>query len=1518
MSLTFGIPSLDELLELPGSDEPKPDHRAPSNATSISILGPDGSGKSLLALHLASAYRRWCCENLSKGALPKIVYVSSDLEVHSAKKVWDTFKLGRPFERHIPFERLASEIVRRFGRKSGAATKPTQRTHAIKLQTLTPSAKPGDKSSVAGFLCHDELTSSSSTHVGFVDLARQTAGDDWNFVNSLIVSLNAAPGIVLDNQRLSHLVIIDSVAGFETFMGKLDAFGMEQTRRARIAQAIRNAGAHAHLVFVVEEPDEGKRLPEEYVTDVVVRLRMKREGSRPTRTVEIEKARARNHASGEHPFEIRNLKGSSTGEWENADAPSLDNNYVHVFHSLPHRNLRMGAKVGGGGPVKKGTVVPTGLSFLDKLLEQQEADGGDVQRGLWAGTTAALIGEPGTGKSAVGECFLAHAFADTIAHALTMFFMLSGKAKEVHRNKTLNYVHERLEQSVPGPVPAPAAPRQFDAKKKLSATLKAAWHAGDAASEAALKHPKLPWNNPATAGLPRGSVPQRRAALRARRAPLSKGRPNSRTHFLSENPFTSKRPAGETVKMLFRHPNLRTPAVLLSTTDRTTKLLTHRCLGYLADTIRRVVEDNGLQAAAHRRLVTRGLKVVHKIIEEQLIVRRIDMDNALGATLFEMMKTNCIHAQYLIYGEYFPSDQRVRNARSGRIRLVIDDLRVLSSLCPAVASDSAFLPYLVFDLEREGVTSLIIHTDSLRPGERAVDSVSANLISLMRQLVLAWSAPLEGQSRIAISAIPATSKETNGIVRELEVGRLPTPPMLQPVVETELTRVDVTRHLELYAELESGKPRLVPLAIYLLGSTSGCRQYADQEDVLFQKQFMPVSGLTRNGQAGRVLWPIDSVEHSAIRDVMHLPWDVKADHTIVDQVDGFWSLDYETGALASQRAYLTSPVRSEHEDPFNLFGGPPLWHGSVSEGPWARQKYFRNSQYESRIFAYGEKDEDDEDMAACTGEVTEPTRGPAISSKRLLNEMPDRVPFTWDFGFLLVPADTWHKASNNAIRYHANRENSHLDFERTVGGVLEQLQQPRSCRRRVSWRAFLGACKEVADQARKDRGIAPVPFDVAATSGETLLSVILEIWFSEIASVVASDATSDFARMWGMWQRRLEQQKYQPVHSSSPAAKCYSLASLLKQAFSETPVDSIENAFKKLRDDYLRRAAEYYEKKERRSKHGSKRAKLLRTWALEIAAGKADRGHPNAILVQELLHRYEEDAHVDLKPQLAEMPIAALCLYKTWLLLLDVIDFGSILDPANSFEARQPKVPSPHAMAVRHYYRTACEAQRQRGDDVLPQYALAMPGRFSVRGDSFLASAQASRSQLLAANAIDLLCSRRANLTRMQLGIGLPVRDVMRDDQCNNMRTALKTLNSLRTKLSGAPVDDGQPETRLDAIRYSELCALGGPPPGGREPGQPPRRAEERDHQTRWLFRNGMPDYDRTSRAMQKWLMRLFRWTMEFRAERILTWDGGFRAYDSLSAGRFAPIATYSSFERFASQCDYLIAELDAAERHVT
>src|SRR5688572_4224896 len=117
-------------------------------------------------------------------------------------------------------------------------TSPT--AFKVHLQPCPLGKLPSANDDLVEFILKDRNTSdSSSARVGFIDLGAASAGDDWLFVTRLLSTLPKESPDAPPN-----LLVLDSVAGFETLVGEHDGFGQMSSRRSRIAQILRAAGAN--------------------------------------------------------------------------------------------------------------------------------------------------------------------------------------------------------------------------------------------------------------------------------------------------------------------------------------------------------------------------------------------------------------------------------------------------------------------------------------------------------------------------------------------------------------------------------------------------------------------------------------------------------------------------------------------------------------------------------------------------------------------------------------------------------------------------------------------------------------------------------------------------------------------------------------------------------------------------------------------------------------------------------------------------------------------------------------------------------------------------------------------------------------------------------------------------------------------------------------------------------------------------------------------------------------------------
>jgi KaiC/GvpD/RAD55 family RecA-like ATPase len=1493
MPLNFGIPSLDSLIEIPQVKR-NPSH----DAESLAILGPDGSGKSVLALHLASRYLADAHRVLpSATALPKVVYVSTDLKYSSASKVWENFDLGKPNQRQIPFEGIWESMVR-----LGVTTDPAKKTKELKIELKKfspgePRAKKPDDNHILSYLQNPTNNNEQTASVAFLDLAADTAGDDWTFTNSLIAQLSAISEP--KDPPLKHLVIVDSVAGFETFVGKLDAHGEEQSRRARIAQCMRNAGTHCHIVFVVEEPVGEERLPEEYVTDVVVRLRLLNSSTRVERTVEVEKARARQHAVGQHPFEIRGKQGTSTGDWENPDTPIAKNGYVQVFPTLQHRYAGTAMASGLGKLQQSRFVAPFGLPYLDPLLlpgdcvnnNPEPANSGDAQsksqsHGLRCGTVTAIIGDSSTGKSDLATKLLAEGFR-TLVHDWIVLHdglvgpnNLSDEEKKTFK-ETLHKYLTYLSQPTP-PVKQDTTSRNEqieswfekdgvnDLRKNCITEVNKAWEAGESASEESLKEiindkargtalvgrPEINNSNETHFHKTKYRKDIWTAFNLKPEEDVKRTQFQQKTQFqVLEDDWKNLNEDGDVLNILkhvFSHPNCRFPGVLLTTADRKASEIAKACLEYL-------------KSERGKNFTSDCEKALQTAIESQLIVRRFDIDTSSTAAIIHLIQRNIYAAQTMIFGHYYPPRGADRSPKSARIRLVIDDFRVLSSMCPAVQRDPLFLPYLTFHLEREGITSLIVYTDAVRPDRRPTDEISRTLISLVSHTIYLWAVPFEGRNRIAFTVVPPSSDTNNGVIRELVLtneSNHNAPGIRVP---------QATPHFELYSGIEEGRPKLVPLAVYLFDEARRFQEYVQREDAIFRELFVAYSD-PNSTTTGQILFPLTAKRYEALRDFAHLPSDTQDGHTIVMQVDGYWSMGADR-SLNSMYDYLFDPLENDdslrrHEDPYSLFREKPLsknfTNAQAESKPNQRNQriqFFANQYYRSRLMDFGRKH--------------------PLSPDKPDRDKPDRVPFMWDFSFVLTRTGPWALARNQKLQcrlhHSAGSESSEQNGHKTeatqnpvsVGQVFDFFTGKKSdanesapnqqARDKVwpkhGWRYFLEACQMVANNFQKTTGTAVVPFDLAVPSGETITCLFLEIWLSELDQIVKADDKIGDTLLWSVCRSRLSKDDYNP-DDVVPLLDLLNVGTDGKQ-----PLKKWVEDFKQW-VEYRKNLAQYRNAK----------AKNLPPKAV-----------PNP----------SRRAHV---------PKGFIALYKTWLLLLEALDFRGLCDANDAFSLTASRECPANAIASRHWYKSACDfsARIQSEQGVHDGVSLLrIPGNFSTRGDWFLASSKGSRSRRLGQHAIDLLSSRRANLTRMQLGLGLPVRDVLEDPGIDFLRTALQ-----------CEIDGEQ-----KPVLYKNLVTRCGIPPKQTNQGTTQSSGQNNPPQLSWLWRSSFTDYDRQSRVLQKWLARVFQWTIQYKERRPKNWAGGFDAYDQITGNQYEAFAEYESALEFADHCDLLRYELKAALR---
>ncbi|MFO0847834.1 MAG: hypothetical protein U0871_04625 [Gemmataceae bacterium] len=1359
-------------------------------ATSVCIVGPDGTGKSLLALHLVSDYwrRTW---NRTNGERPKVLYASTDLSIDRADIVWRTFWLNRPVGRRrlLPFEAGWQRIRKEVDQTALAEFDDRAKNPWVELKEYRPAHDPG---AFARMLAD----SAGGNEVAFLDLEATTAGDDWGLLHALLASL---PQPATGQPR--HLLVVDAVEGLEILVGERDAFGEPQSRRGRIAQLVRAAGTKCHLVFVVEDPVDGRRQPEEFVSDVVVRCRSAADRDYRRRTVELEKVRSQAHIRGEHEFRIRQ-RGTWTGEEPNPDDPEVGLRrppvdpanpsarsvprldpmpYIHVFPSLHQLNSTMVAaacpKPVAADP-REWRFASLGVHQIDLMLATArppvkgvsggipDNPAGFDERGIPAGSITTLIGNDSTHKSKLARAFLAQCFRTR---------------HEVRQPQQALVQNLNLDDPLLG---------------QGAAILLATYPTDRAEVEGLLKHHLI--------------------------APEKDPPPGKPTQ---------------------------------------------------AD----------------------GLK-------DRLIVRQLPNHFLPPSVLAHIVKEAVAEAKRLLSNFYTAAGRSPPPTLTSRVRLVIDDWTTILATYPEIARDPLILPHLIRFLRLEGVTAMILATRSGNPNDRGTeddDREVRELRLLADHHLLTWHVRFYGERRVAMTALPSLSAEDVQLVRELRPGRLSELPPNRLSGGTAATagsareqadadnQIDpealvADPHFELYRDLGEGRPIPIPVQVQL---------YAEQEDTPAAKAYLQelqeLFGQVFGRAAGQaVVLPHFGDTYERLRELSYLQSEAKLDHTLVLQVDEFWA--ESRSELRRQERYLRARTVDRDgtsirfEDPFQLFGltkatkaiqcerkKNPRWDGPLHRYELFDTLGYKYEEVEKKFPVYKVPFTWDFGFLVCNRVAWE--KAFTVSDHRTAHWRPDdkatgtsKVGFAhrplraiWDrlwkvcvptadpkavqaftgyppterVTFVLTenadvkpvvqagtgietrlpvaaPSVVAHWVSyglftekGNVTRTDQQGKTDAKEIDRTVSSVDPHLGMPRRWAHEaantaappadadaaggsgrppqagprtqtsqpaparptptghqdepVSWREFLGACVSIARHTKYEY----VPFDLDLLTAESFACLVFEVWMSEV---------------------------YQAVTAVEEKGKSANQAA--REAFR-----------KRLKAD--RCADDPGEWAPRTRRH--------------------DDSGPS---LQKLLGKDSREAAVYRR-----------ALYRTLLLLNEVFTPSQLADRNLAYT---PRPASPKAAASRQWYSTAANALHA-ATDRRGLVVAGLPGHFSVRGDWFLATARGSRSPRLGERVIDLLCSRRGNVTRLQSGMGLPVRvlsapgNLPTDQHRVEYRTALPYVH-----------EDG----REEMVHYHELRKLGA--------------YDELDQLGRgdnffWFWRSTIRSYDYQAHIWQKWLAAL-------------------------------------------------------------
>ena len=283
---------------------------------------------------------------------------------------------------------------------------------------------------------------------------------------------------------------------------------------------------------------------------------------------------------------------------------------------------------------------------------------------------------------------------------------------------------------------------------------------------------------------------------------------------------------------------------------------------------------------------------------------------------------------------------------------------------------------------------------------------------------------------------------------------------LLPLNRKHHERLAADPELELY-DFSVVPPRPVPLNIRLhVENLDKLRKVMRISQRVYQDVFRHHSVPDQ-----RILTITDSSHYEAFRDFCQLQGTTRLDHTLVVQVDEFWGRIDPT-PFAPLNDYLSRKFNNEPgEDPFGVFRDLPDRVSAFQNQKECFLEGYQLPKLERKLD--GEVEADEGTLAV------------------------DKLPYTWDFGFLLCDQEMWEIAADVSFQV-GSKPKKVREVQVTNPGDM------RAVPRRVTWREFLGACVAVAEH-RTDRPEPYAAFDVDPhVPGESLSSLFLEVWLSEI------------------------------------------------------------------------------------------------------------------------------------------------------------------------------------------------------------------------------------------------------------------------------------------------------------------------------------------------------------------------------------------------------------------------------------
>ena len=438
-------------------------------------------------------------------------------------------------------------------------------------------------------------------------------------------------------------------------------------------------------------------------------------------------------------------------------------------------------------------------------------------------------------------------------------------------------------------------------------------------------------------------------------------------------------------------------------------------------------------------------------------------------------------------------EQRRGAEYSWQTRFVLDGLSDIRATYPQVDRDPLFLPALKSYLEQKGVTGLILSSQPGTPLSSGDDDFQRMVADTLSPHIRTLSVFFYGEPRVAVTVLPSSA----------ELGRSPI-----RHVSGAGDGIRVDRNFELFAGLDKGTAKQVGLDVRLVARTQGVHPYFDELQKVMSDVFVGPT-LIGGEHAPQIVRTGGQEWIERLRDFCKLKREDHSEDTIIVQLDEYWSFQ-RAGALRSERRYLEeSCIAEDHlkNDPMDFF------QATLAEE--RTEQLRRKDRFDWLGYFQGGSDGTSDPLAESVG------RDVVI----------DRIPFYWDFGFLLCDPQAWKNAEAEPLHIW---NSNHKEESVKVGAVWTRsrriecgrLQDRRADQPLVCWRQFAEATKNVGALASMRLGQHAPAFDMPIRSGESISCLVLEMWASEVyakykrESLLRPDNTHLLPILFGRFTRR--------------------------------------------------------------------------------------------------------------------------------------------------------------------------------------------------------------------------------------------------------------------------------------------------------------------------------------------------------------------------------------------------------------